>query len=56
LTGGIKESNTAAYLGRMDINAVAIEGAPANNDLYLLCIDANREGALESANDLLLFI
>lgn len=56
LTGGIKESNaggsSAAYLGRLDITAVIVEGAPTGDELYLLRIDADGNGFLEPANDL----
>ena len=56
LTGGIKESNaggsSAAYLGRMGIAAVIIEGAADNGERYLLHIDTNGNGILKPADDL----
>ncbi|HEY8491059.1 MAG TPA: aldehyde ferredoxin oxidoreductase C-terminal domain-containing protein [Dehalococcoidia bacterium] len=55
LTGGIKESNVGGQLGhkllRLDVQAVVVEGAPADGGLYVLHVD--KDGArLEPAGAL----
>lgn len=55
LTGGIKESNAggtfAASLGKLGINAIIVEGCPADEALYVLKINAEGEPSLVSASD-----
>ncbi len=55
LTGGIKESNAggtvAAFLGKLGIKAVVVEGKPDGGELFLLRIDENGNAALLSAEN-----
>ena len=55
LTGGIKESNSGgqpgAYLARLGITAIIIEGLPEDGKLYKLFVDKNKQ-ELSPADDL----
>jgi aldehyde:ferredoxin oxidoreductase len=56
LTGGIKESNAGgtigAAIGKLGIKAIIVEGAPRNNELYILKIQKDGQAELLPAAEL----